>query len=42
MLPDARLDPEAVKRAIAGVGYTPLSIAEEMAEKKGFFHLGRG
>ena len=42
ILSDARIDHEAVKRAIAGAGYTPLSIAEETAEKKGFFHLGRG
>ena len=42
ILSDARIDHEAVKRAIAGAGYTPLSIAEETAEKKGFFHFGRG
>ena len=42
ILSDARLDPEAVKRAIAGAGYTPLSIAEETVEKKGFFHFRRG
>ena len=41
ILSDARIDHEAVKRAIAGAGYTPLSIAEETAEKKGFFHFGR-
>lgn len=42
ILSDARIDHEAVKRAIAGAGYTPLSIAEETVEKKGFFHFGRG
>ena len=42
ILSDARIDHEAVKRAIAGAGYTPLSITEETAEKKGFFHFGRG
>ena len=42
ILSDARIDHEAVKRAIAGAGYTPLSIAGETAEKKGFFHFGRG
>ena len=42
ILSETSLDHEAVKRAIAGAGYTPLSIAEETAEKKGFFHFGRG
>ena len=42
ILSDARIDHEAVKRAIAGAGYTPLSIAEETVEKKGFFRFGRG
>jgi copper chaperone CopZ len=42
ILSDGFLDHEAVKRTIADAGYTPLSIAEETAEKKGFFHFGRG
>ena len=42
ILSEESLDHEAVKRTIAGAGYTPLSIAEEAAEKKGFFHFGGG
>ena len=41
ILSDARLDHEAVKRAISGAGYTPLSVTEEAVEKKGFFHWGK-
>ena len=42
ILSDESLDHEAVKRAIADAGYTPVSIAEETAGKKGFFRFGRG
>ena len=42
ILSDARLDHEAVKRAISGAGYTPLSVTEEAVENKGLFHLGKG
>jgi len=42
ILSDARLDHEAVKRAITGAGYTPLSVTEEAVEKKGLFHWGKG
>ena len=41
ILSDARLDHEAVKRAITGAGYTPLSVTEEAVEKKGLFHWGK-
>ena len=42
ILSDARLDHEAVKRAIADAGYTPLTVTEEAVEKKGLFHWGKG
>ncbi len=42
ILSDESLDHEAVKRTIAGVGYTPLSVTEEAVEKKGLFHWGKG
>ena len=42
ILSDARLDHEAVKRAISGAGYTPLSVTEQAVEKKGLFHWGKG
>ena len=42
ILSDARLDHEAVKRAITGAGYTPLSVTEQAVEKKGLFHWGKG
>ena len=42
ILSDGFLDHEAVKRTIANAGYTPLSIEEETAGKKGFFHFGKG
>ena len=42
ILSDGFLDHEAVKRTIADAGYTPLSIEEETAEKKGFSRFGRG
>ena len=42
ILSDTSLDHEAVKRAIAGAGYTPTAIAEEAFEKKGLFHFGKG
>ena len=41
ILSDVRLDHEAVKRAITGAGYTPLSVNEEAIEKKGLFHWGK-
>ena len=41
ILSDARLDHEAVKRAITGAGYTPLSVKEETIAEKGFFRFGR-
>ena len=37
ILSDESLDHEAVKRAITGAGYTPLSVTEEAVEKKGLF-----
>ena len=42
ILSDESLDQEAVRRAITGAGYTPLSIAEEAVEKKSLFHWGKG
>ena len=42
ILSEESLDQEAVKRAITGAGYTPLSVTEEVAEKKGLFHWGKG
>ena len=42
ILSEERLDQEAVKQAIAGAGYTPLSVVEETFEKKGFFRFGKG
>ncbi len=36
------LDHEAVKRAIADAGYTPISITEEAFVKKRVFHFRRG
>ena len=42
ILSDESLDHEAVKRAITGAGYTPLSVTEEANEKKGLFHWGKG
>ena len=42
ILSDESLDHQAVKRAIADAGYTPLSVTEEAAEKKGLFHWGKG
>ena len=41
ILSDARIDHEAVKRAITAAGYTPTAIAEETFEKKGLFHFGK-
>ena len=42
ILSDESLDHEAVKRAITGAGYTPLSVTEEVNEKKGLFHWDKG
>ena len=42
ILSDESLDHEAVKRAITGAGYTPLSVTEEAVEKKGLFHWDKG
>ena len=42
ILSDECLDHGAVKRAITGAGYTPLSVTEEAVEKKGLFHWGKG
>ncbi len=41
ILSNNRLDPEAVKRAIKGAGYTPLSVTEEAVDQKGLFHWGK-
>ena len=42
ILSEESLDQEALKRVIAAAGCTPLSVAEETFEKKGFFRFGKG
>ncbi len=42
ILSDEKLDHEAIKRAISGAGYTPTAVTEEVYEKKGLFHFGKG